>query len=447
MDQSFATSNLRRIWDSQTRRGHDLLRFYPEVREAFRKLRDRRKQIRATRASIPASAMINFSPATEIAGLKAKAELALTEALSTTSETLIAEVEGRRFQWGLRLGTVRGSRQLYEIPDEPTTYFADKQLQRSIAALLTGHVSSRQSIVAGLVESLGNELPKTVLRLDVASYYESVDHKILRRMLGASSLSPSSLRLIDDLLAETERIVGVPKGLPAGIGLSAKLAELYLSQLDHVLRDAPGVTYYARYVDDIILVKGSSDPDLDESAALIAWIESELAKLELTLNAGKQHVRRFDRTQNIAAFEFLGYSISYTRKQLKVELTAARYAALKRRIDLTIDTWDKADHANHARRRLLLDRLRFLAGNTRLSHNKRNAMVGIYFSNPHVSNPDLMSQLDDHLKARLATTTIPPAIASMVDQISFVEAFRARSVRRFALLRMKQLRGAWRGKA
>ena len=445
MDQSFSTANLRRIWDSQTRKGHDLLNFYPDVRQAYENLRQGRKDNRASVAPVVFIADGSVVPGPDVDELKRTAESKLTEALSTSSETLIAEVESGAFDWGLHAVPSKTSRLLFGVGKNASAYFADKQLQRNIAALLPARLSSRQSIISALARTLANDLPKVVVRLDVEAFYDNVDHSILRERLTGSGLSPTSLGLIGQLLDQMARITGTSRGLPAGIGLSAKLAEFYLCELDTTLRDAIGIQFYARYVDDIVLVKGISDSKTNDGPGLISWVAFELQKVGLTLNAAKRDTRELSASKELSAFEFLGYSIAYKSPAMKVDLTDARHQAIKTRIDRTLDAWDRADKTNHGRRRLLLDRLRFLAGNTRLSNNKRNAMVGIYFSNPHVSSATFVAPLDDHLKARLAQSSVPPDLQVQVDAISFVSAFERRTVRRFTVRQMLDLRGAWRG--
>lgn len=445
MDHSFSTSNLRRIWDAQTRRGHDLLVYYPLVREAYDKLRKRRKEIRLTERSVPLKSRINFQPTTEIAELREAANEALTQALAGTSDQLVSSVESATFSWGLKRGRRRGARQLYQVGNDAATFFADKQLQRSIASLTPARVSSRQAIVGGLVGSLSDDLPKSILRLDVESFYESVDHDVLMGMLRGSYLTPSSLRLIAQLLDEMAALEGRSTGLPAGVGVSAKLAEFYMTEIDRDLRDRVGVMFYARYVDDMIIVRGELEASKVDLSGFLAEIQDLLGRRGLRLNPVKLEQRQLDQSRSFLAFEFLGYSIEYSAKHVRVSLTDSRVALLKFRVDRTFDLWDRADPSNHGRRRLLLDRVRFLAGNTRLSNNKRNAMVGIYFSNPHVNNLDQIRALDAYLVDRRDRSRFPPEVETALVAVSFEQAFTRRAIRRFKGPRMKELRGAWRG--
>lgn len=446
MSQGFSPDNLRRVWDLETRRGRDLLEWFPEVHAAFVTWRTRRMDTFGRRTPSKFTIEQGTLPgAAEVAKLKESAEVLLTEALTAASEELVASVEGGSFTWGLHALPVQGTRQFYSTSKTVTTYFADKQLQRNIGTFLENRPSSRHEIVAGLAGTLRNDLPKVLVRADIADFYNTVDHAILLGRLNKTRLSPTSLRLIRSLLTEFEGIAGIPRGLPTGVGLSAKLAELYLSDLDTPLRSLPEVMFYGRYVDDIVMVVGQRDHGSLNQPSLLSAVKAAMADLKLQPNMEKQSIRELSDQGVLKRFEFLGYAIEYAGGELKITLTKDRQARIKKRVERVLDLWDMADPSNHGRRSLLLDRLSFLAGNTRLSHNKRNAMVGIYFSNDMVSDSQSLSGLDSWMKARLSKSTFPASIQLEIDNMSFVKAFDERSMRRFTPKRLRQIRGAWRG--
>ena len=43
-------------------------------------------------------------------------------------------------------------------------------------------------------------------------------------------------------------------GVPRGFGVSAYLSELYMREIDNEIKALPDVIYYARYVDDIVII-------------------------------------------------------------------------------------------------------------------------------------------------------------------------------------------------
>lgn len=445
MDQSFSPKNLRVIWDLEVRRGRERLHLYPDLRQAYDTAREARQRARAhRRGTIAYIGPRKKSPENVEEKKRRKAEKLLTRSLSTTSANLIESVEDDTFSWDLQFGHLVGNkRQTYTTSNTPEVFFADKHLQRVIASITWAHPPGRQSIVGGLIKTLDNNLPKIVVRVDVDSFYESVDHDRLRELLSATAMSPSCQRLIDKLLQEMTILTGRKAGLPAGIGVSAKLAELYIAQADRALRDAPGTLYFARYVDDIVLVRGQEKPGTVSASDVISGIEAELGQLLLRLNVSKtQSVELVNNS--LKKFQFLGYEIEYRGKQgTVVRLTKDRYATIRKRIDRTFAAWDKANSNNHGRRSLLLDRLRLLTGNTRLSHNKRNAMVGIFFSNPHLTDVKTLASLDAYLSRRASNSTLPVELHSRVKDLSFQKGFTDQIVHRWSVQRMRKLKGAW----
>ncbi len=113
------------------------------------------------------------------------------------------------------------------------------------------------------------------LKLDVKSFFESVDHGILIDLLGRVFKE----RQLVDLLAVIVRS-GPPgpipaRGLPIGNLTSQWFANLYLDGLDHRVKEAWGAPEYVRYMDDM-LVLGESRDDLRRlQGRLAAYLEKE----------------------------------------------------------------------------------------------------------------------------------------------------------------------------
>ena len=91
----------------------------------------------------------------------------------------------------------------------------------------------------------------TVLRMDIKSFYESVNtHKIYRKINKSMILSDPTLKKIKEIVFS-----GNVKGLPQGVSLSAGLSEIYLEDFDkNIPIILPNVLLYERFVDDIIIL-------------------------------------------------------------------------------------------------------------------------------------------------------------------------------------------------
>ena len=102
--------------------------------------------------------------------------------------------------------------------------------------------------------------------VDIESLYPSIDLTHLRQVIKSqifkyydgekagqvAALLDLVLR-INDTAFEGE-IYRICKGLPTGSPVSVVLASLYLVELDATLRGTPGLCFYKRYIDDLLLL-------------------------------------------------------------------------------------------------------------------------------------------------------------------------------------------------
>lgn len=87
-------------------------------------------------------------------------------------------------------------------------------------------------------------------KLDVRKFYPSINHDILKTVIRKKIKDPDVLWLLDDIIDSAD-------GVPIGNYISQYFANLYLSELDHIVREFLGVRYYYRYADDIVILSGS----------------------------------------------------------------------------------------------------------------------------------------------------------------------------------------------
>ena len=123
-------------------------------------------------------------------------------------------------------------------------------------------------------------------------------------------------------MATDERV-----GIPRGIGFSAYLSELFLRGFDSRIKSSSNVTYYTRYVDDIIIIV--TPKHRNEIKSVLAYKE-EIKKVlwdttKLSINTSKTEVidltkENKERKRSITyTLTYLGYKfkISYSRKTEK----------------------------------------------------------------------------------------------------------------------------------
>lgn len=124
--------------------------------------------------------------------------------------------------------------------------------------------------------------PRTdwVLHVDVRKFFYSIDREVLAALVRRVIKCPQTLRLLD-LFMHRE----APTGIPIGNLMSQTYANLYLNSLDHFCKRTLGVTRYARYMDDSIMLA----PDRETGQRWLAAIRLHLALLGLEISHYSLH--------------------------------------------------------------------------------------------------------------------------------------------------------------
>ena len=133
------------------------------------------------------------------------------------------------------------------------TFFLLKQAQKNIKYSYNINQSDRNEIVEQLKNTLDNAFPKYVIRTDISKFYESIPHDNLVKLINQNNhLNYQTKIIINHILDQYKVISKTDIGIPRGIGISAYLAEMYIKSFDNYVKKLDNITYYARYVDDII---------------------------------------------------------------------------------------------------------------------------------------------------------------------------------------------------
>ena len=93
---------------------------------------------------------------------------------------------------------------------------------------------------------------KYCLKLDIKKFYPSVNHDILKKIIRRKIKCPDTLWLLSKIIDSTD-------GIPIGNYLSQYFGTIYLSGLDHFIKETLGVDYYFRYCDDMVILMSNKD--------------------------------------------------------------------------------------------------------------------------------------------------------------------------------------------
>ena len=441
LNQSFSADNFRKIIDYENRKGVYLEgRFFPLVAKITEAIKKLNSEIREKKKQLGAAEFDEYKKTAneEKERLGNEKEERLRAELQKVSERIVS----RDFKFELRKNESIGDKPIYTVEDKPEYYFASKQLQHNFKRLYKVKQANRYAIVSQIKALLNDKFPKYVIRTDIEDFYETIPHdNLLRKLYEDNLLTFLSKRIIRVILDDYRLKSGNKKGVPRGVGLSAYLAELYMRDIDSRIMTLPDLIYYARYVDDMIAV---FVPSPDGHKPSIKAIKGIVEKYSLSPNLAK--TQEIDLTQKKTSKEvwYLGYRMIVQDGKVEVRLTDKKIDKYKTRIDLTLASYLNFSKINEKKaRKLLVKRMRFLTGNTRLLNNKKNVLVGIYYSNSLLTNVSDLEDIDRYLEGQINNIVRSPALKIRLNKFRFVEGFQSKRYSPFSTGELSQIINAW----
>ena len=160
---------------------------------------------------------------------------------------------------------------------------------------------------------------KKVVDIDLAAYFDSVNHDVLMRLVAQRVQDKRVLRLIGRYLRAGVEVDGVkhptPLGVPQGGPLSPLLANIVLHELDRYL-EAQGHRF-ARYADDFVICVRSIKAAQRVKANVTRFLNK---RLKLNINHDKS------RVVSSQQLEFLGFCFRGTKIGATKRCTASSTA-------------------------------------------------------------------------------------------------------------------------
>ena len=148
-------------------------------------------------------------------------------------------------------------RTIYKLP-----YFPDRIIHHAILQVLepiwkkTFIKNTYQSIKCRGVHKAKRDVLKAIQaidgntyygQLDIKKFYPSIDNKIMDSLVSRKIKCKDTQWLLSEIIFSID-------GLPIGNYLSQYLGNLYLTYLDHYVKEELKIKYYFRYCDDIVIL-------------------------------------------------------------------------------------------------------------------------------------------------------------------------------------------------
>lgn len=422
-----AFTELRGLWDSELRKGKNLLPLAPRLKPFYLELRNARKGTDFRRLEEAREAW----------------DRELEVFLARLSEEIRDSIAANRFSWGVTRGREFHGKPTFKLTHASPIYFTERVIAAALASRAEVRRPDRSLAVQQVARSIGDNLPKSVLRSDIQSFFESIPHdQLLEAIDRANALSEPLLNLVQRFLKEYEVLVGTARGVPRGTALGAALAEFYLLPLDRFMKIQPNTLLHVRYVDDVIIVVGEPN---QHGPSQVVGIRDGLVELldtmGLRVNSAKTQITAMQGGQWSGKIEYLGYELTPGRHSTTISISSDRIGKIRARLTRTFERWASA--SGPADEGLLIDRVRLLTGNTRLQYNKQKAMVGIFFSNRDATSIDELRGLDAYLRYLVKSASLSARAEAVIAALSFEAGFTDRRFKKFSTKRLRDMKGAW----
>ena len=453
LDQSFSSENFRKILDIENRKGFYLEgEFYPDIAEINERIKDVISQIKQLK-NLQITEEEFLQVREQLNETKENLKIEKEEKLIKKLADISSAITSHDFKIKIEVDTIISSKPVYKTKHTLENILALKQLQHNFKKLYKVNQSNRYSIVSQLKNLLDDGFPKHVVRTDIKEFYESIPHdKLLKKINDENLLTHLSRRFIQQILNDYKLKAQTTKGVPRGIGISAYLTELYMRDVDAKIKAIPNVMYYARYVDDIIVI---FMPDIDaiirDYRKIIKDILSEEA---LLMNENIEKTKVIDLTdrrkkQNYF-IEYLGYRFisGYNENKhvpLQLRISKQKKRRYAERLQKAFILYGKEAKGNEKlARKIFIKRLKFLMSNTRLVNNKRNVITGIYYTNSLVNTSVDFQMLDLFLARLIRTFTLPVSLMTRISvKNSFVSGFNPTCISKFNAKELNVIMKNW----
>jgi RNA-directed DNA polymerase len=153
--------------------------------------------------------------------------------------------------------------------------------------------------------SKNNTIRCYVLKADIKSYFDTVNHDILMKLI-SKRIHDGRLMWLIIVILDNHQGKEENKGMPLGNLTSQFFANIYLNELDQYVKHKLRAKHYIRYVDDFAILHQSKKVLEEYKEKINLFLKEEL---DLTLHPGKSQIIKLEK-----GIGFLGFRIFFHHK-------------------------------------------------------------------------------------------------------------------------------------
>ncbi|WP_342774430.1 antiviral reverse transcriptase Drt3a [Paracoccus gahaiensis] len=341
-----------------------------------------------------------------------------------------------------------------------------RKLDHDLKKLTGIKQADRTRIIRRMKILMAEGIPYTIVRLDIRKFYQTINIDALRKCLISATRTTYSLRrMLDRFLNWCSENCD---GIPAGVSLSGLLSEIYLKEFDSKVLAHPELRFYARFVDDIIMI---TSPNV-ERTSFFDFLQTSLPQgLEFNTEPNKHYFKKvnnnFDKNSDYCAkFDYLGYCFHVGKiinppggafrsafRVVKIDISKKKIEKRKRKFILSLRAYLKDHDSQKLVRRYLLLNSGYEFFDQSRSSKRRAGLCNTY---PEIDFPsEGLSELQNFyhatllsprssFAARLRLAPVPRAQKKQILALNLQRHVEMKLHFNFSISEMIQLNRCWR---
>lgn len=335
-------------------------------------------------------------------------------------------------------------------------YYSLKKISKDLSRIYKINTSNRDDISEQLYRILESSSGYGIIRLDVKSFYESISYSdIMNKLKSDKLISAKSSNILFSLQSK------INKGLPRGLSISPVLSEIFMRDIDYNIKNMDGVYYYARYVDDIVIITTKSVDDV------MSGVDEIFRDGKLYFNSKfyKKDIPFLKEAKEDYWFDYLGYKFKMKpfefdgHRKVLVGLSNDKIRKYKTRIVHSLLERSNARRNNKMAKDILIKRIEYLTGNYKLFSNSRRSgdlKGGVFYSNKLVNDPGVFLEISQFLRKGLSCNVnnffgrsinkIPKIEKDYLNGFCFKEGFLTKVEHDFSKETVAEIKRCWKHK-